>query len=87
MQKVLELLRWVFDTRNLLVYAHISAGNTFDFSRLDVQIDRIRVARILILLHTHTITVSFYDDMQAILDRLLYYNFWILHVFKFVAPL
>jgi hypothetical protein len=32
-----------FDTRNLLVFARISAANTFDFSRLDVQIDRIRV--------------------------------------------
>ena len=36
MRKVLELLRCVFDTRNLLVHARISAANTFNFCRLDV---------------------------------------------------
>jgi hypothetical protein len=36
---------------------------------------------------TYTITVSFYDGMQAILNTRLYYNFWILLVFKFVVPL
>ena len=30
--------------------------------------------------------VSFYGNMQAMLDPRLYYNFHISHAFKFVAP-
>jgi hypothetical protein len=53
MWKALEFLRCVFNTRNLLAYARISATNKFDSYRLDVQIDRVRIIWILSLLHTH----------------------------------